>query len=286
MALLAIQGHSTRGKEVISLLEMLGGINDLFKLDGLTENFIYYIYPEHNNNIYSAIIPTNQIVFTLEQFEEKFPYKIGDKVYNIIHNENQTITKIAWDFQENEVVYQTNNNEYVFVNYLQPYKEETMETAKLTITPQYHYNEDKIELCVAKDYEIKEENGKYYAVKKQSKYPKTYEECCDILQLEHTFELKDLTMDEEKLIDSFIRLKRCRDAYWKIAGKQMGLGKPWEPDWENKENNKYCITTINRQIKTISTDVFNYLLIFPTAEIRDAFYENFKELIEICKELL
>ena len=28
------------------------------------------------------------------------------------------------------------------------------------------------------------------------------------------------------------------------------------------------------------------ILAFPTAEMRDAFYENFKELIELCKELL
>lgn len=32
--------------------------------------------------------------------------------------------------------------------------------------------------------------------------------------------------------------------------------------------------------------IANYLLDFPTAEMRDAFYENFKDLIEQCKELL
>jgi hypothetical protein len=30
----------------------------------------------------------------------------------------------------------------------------------------------------------------------------------------------------------------------------------------------------------------NHILVFPTAEMRDAFYENFKDLIESCKELL
>ena len=30
----------------------------------------------------------------------------------------------------------------------------------------------------------------------------------------------------------------------------------------------------------------NAILTFPTEEMRNAFYENFKELIEICKELL
>ena len=30
----------------------------------------------------------------------------------------------------------------------------------------------------------------------------------------------------------------------------------------------------------------NVILTFPTEEMRDAFYENFKDLIEGCKELL
>ena len=33
---------------------------------------------------------------------------------------------------------------------------------------------------------------------------------------------------------SFMILQKliiCRDVYWKIYGEQMGLGKPWEPDF-------------------------------------------------------
>ena len=84
---------------------------------------------------------------------------------------------------------------------------------------------------------------------------------------------------------SFIKLKRCRDAYWKIAGEKMGLGKPWGPDLENEE--LYCIQNYNKQIVIGRTNTaFNKFLIFPTEEMRDAFYENFKDLIENCKELL
>lgn len=162
-------------------------------------------------------------------------------------------------------------------------KKETMEEIIIDTIKE---NEDRYRIHVNYQFEIEVDEGEYYVVRRKPQYPKSYEECCDILQLEHIFELKDLTMDEEKLMDSFIRLKRCRDTYWKIAGIQMGLRKPWQPDWENKENTKYCITTINRQIKTITTDVFNYFLAFPTSEMQDAFLENFKKLIEKCKELL
>ena len=140
-------------------------------------------------------------------------------------------------------------------------------------------------------YIFKDENGnvintnKIVLEKKRKEYPKTYEECCDILQLEHTFELKDLTIDEEKLTYSFIRLKRCRDAYWKIAGEEMELGKPWEPDWA-VNNAKYSIYTIKGVLTKATSCYDGAILVFPTAEMRDAFYENFKELINSCKELL
>jgi len=167
-------------------------------------------------------------------------------------------------------------------------KKETMEE---NIIDTIKENKDRYRIHVNYQFEIEVDEGEYYVVRRKPQYPKTYEECCDILQLEHTFELKDLTIDEEKLTDSFIRLKRCRDAYWKIAGEQMGLGKPWEPDYNEESYEqgspiKYVIyytgTYITKGVKCTPS----HILTFPTEEIRDAFLENFKELIEKCKELL
>ena len=76
------------------------------------------------------------------------------------------------------------------------------------------------------------------------------------------------------------------DAYWKIAGEQMGLGKSWGPDWEDAELKKYCIYYGDGNIQEGTWTIHNSILAFPTEEIRDAFYDNFKELIESCKELL
>ena len=39
-------------------------------------------------------------------------------------------------------------------------------------------------------------------------------------------------------------------------------------------------------LQICDTIINSALFVFPTAEMRDAFYENFKELIEQCKELL
>lgn len=82
----------------------------------------------------------------------------------------------------------------------------------------------------------------------------------------------------------------CRDAYWKIAGEEMGLGKPWKPDYDSGVN-KYGIICMNETIQKSNPSTnwerhLNKVFEFPTEEMRDTFYKNFKELIESCKELL
>ena len=62
----------------------------------------------------------------------------------------------------------------------------------------------------------------------------------------------------------------------------MGLDKPWEPC-----DSKVCygIITVAGEIQHDTIAKWR-ILTFPTEEMRDAFYENFKELIESVKELL
>ena len=68
----------------------------------------------------------------------------------------------------------------------------------------------------------------------------------------------------------------------------MGLDKPWGPDYLNptKEIRYFIFCTGITIEKGQSLFPTNKVLIFPTEEMRDAFYENFKDDIEQCKELL
>ena len=134
-------------------------------------------------------------------------------------------------------------------------------------------------------YEFRDGDGNLIAVdkivlaKKSVRYPSTPKECCEILNTEETY--MGIGGYKGKLLEKFQRLLICRDAYWKIAGEEMGLGKSWEPDWKN--------LSTNHEFIVIKKGCFKYssrLLVFPTAEMRDAFYEAFKKLIEECKELL
>ena len=146
-------------------------------------------------------------------------------------------------------------------------------------------------------YIFKDENGniinatKIVLEKKKKEYPKTYEECCKVLGYDdrETYCISH-TGSNERLFESLYRLKVCRDAYWKIAGDEMGLGKPWEPDYDSGVN-KYGIICMNGVVQESNPTTnwerhLNKVLDFPTAEMRDAFKENFDPDIEFCKELL
>ena len=141
-------------------------------------------------------------------------------------------------------------------------------------------------------YQFVDENGniinamKIVLEKKKKEYPKTYEECCKVLNTDDDSIIDiSVPLHYNHLLISFTQLLICRDAYWKIAGEEIGLGKPWEPDWTD-DNAKYSIYTIKGVLTKAISCYDGAILAFPTEEIRDAFYENFKELIEQCKELL
>ena len=302
MTKLAIKGHPTRGKEVIEILEMLGAKNK-HQIAAIRETYVYFVYGGMisflKNN---QLLPEQFIVFTLEEFLEKYPYKVGDKIYNIIHNEPQTITKLAWDTQENEVSYQTDNNEYFYVNYLQPYKEEIIEKRKYAELRMPLDDDDKLATeATIMDKKIlppdgylvgkitRTDNGMLVEyVEKKPKYPTTYEECHELMVKWKEY---DCNPNSELIfcdvpIHDFCKLIVARNTYWEIAGEEMGLGKPWKPDWLDTNTNKYCIYYVGNEIKKQPMLEVHHFLAFPTKEMRDTFYKNFKELIEECKDLL
>ena len=145
------------------------------------------------------------------------------------------------------------------------------------------------EYILPEGYIIKDENGnvinarKVVLEKKKKEYPKTYEECCKVLGVSE-FEYNHTGTKvwyRHKLMATLDKLMLCRDAYWKIYGEEMGLGKPWEPDWNDEKQDKYGF---HNEIKY--TIINSAMFVFPSAEMRDVFKKNFDPDIEICKELL
>ena len=290
---LAILGHSTRGKEVIELLKMMGGsnihnlsgndIHSYYTIKGFKNEIRDELYIFGNENIYH---------FTLEKFLEKYPFKIGDKVIDEADGCPGVVSKMKWDESVSDMKYFVAFGNGIdfgwFANdSIEFYKEnKNLDENKFpSFEPMFKLN-DELEYKIPDGYEITEVSKNTIFIKPiKPKYPTTYEECCDKTNFKGGFKEMLLSDDEYSLYISFIKLKRCRDAYWKIAGDEMGLDKPWEPDLENEE--LYCIQNYNKQITISRTNTaFNKILIFPFEEMRDAFYENFKNEIEECKELL
>lgn len=158
------------------------------------------------------------------------------------------------------------------------------------------YNENKnereiIELStyVPTGYVIKDENGnvinttKIVLEKKKKEYPETYKECCKILG---GFSAARWWGYKCNILITLQKLLICRDTYWKIAGEEMELGKPWKPDWTDNRQKKWTINFYQNETTLANAPSMQFVLAFPTEKMRDAFYENFKGLIEECKELL
>jgi hypothetical protein len=105
---LAIKGHKERGKEVIKLLEMLGGIN-MVGYFGDTLDYYYFIA----DGIIRAEPKVEYCyVYTLTQFEELYPYKVGEKVLYLNGRKEWVegiIDKMVWNENNDTLTYYVNN---------------------------------------------------------------------------------------------------------------------------------------------------------------------------------
>ena len=95
----AFVGHSKRGKEIKEILQQLGGTHVGYACSG--ERFYFYI--NRSNTIEgSSQLPPYDVwkIYTLEEFEKEFPYKVGETVTYFDRN-NKTIhlliQKIRWN---------------------------------------------------------------------------------------------------------------------------------------------------------------------------------------------
>ena len=146
-----------------------------------------------------------------------------------------------------------------------------MNTRTITLTL------DKAKEWYKKGGELREIALQAFNINELIEYPKTYEECISKLSINWDNKVEGY---KSKLLNNFQKLLICRDTYWNI------LEKPWRPKWNDERQEKCIIHNYDGNIKKGTCFFTNSILAFPTPETRDTFYENFKELIESCKELL
>lgn len=296
---LAIKGHGSRGKEIVEILKMLGAQNPDV-LNGCCTYLVYYIDNDGNINALSSYSDDEFIVFSLQEFLYLYPYKINDLLDLKLDYLSCFITGMRWNEKSECVEYHAEfgaDNDYGWhsVNsFRTPNEMETPMKKVLAELLVHIKNTPKEEL--EKEFNELEEWSHFGPtveefmefcdkVNKKPVYPTDFDECKAVMQLQDSM-IQARCGYEWRIISYFQQLLMCRDAYWKIAGEQMGLGKPWEPDWNYESKPKYTIVVIENKLVKHYTLAQNYILVFPTEEMRDVFYENFKYLIDACKELL
>ena len=285
---LAIKGHPTRGKEVIELLEMIGGDNR-WKASGEIEKVYYSI--SNGVILYGPQIVKDTVIFTLEEFLEKYPFKIGDKVIDKADGCPGIVNEMKWDADVSDmkycVVFGNGIDFGWFANDSIEFckEDKNLDENKFpSLEPMFKLN-DELEYKIPDGYEITEVSKNTIFIKPiKPKYPTTYEECCEIIHSDPNFYID--THLYSGSLETLYKLLICRTAYWKIAGKEMGLDKPWEPDCKDNYQKKWTISFYQGEINLTNGPNVHRILAFPTEEVRDAFYENFKDLIEQCKEML
>lgn len=261
MEYIAFKAHKTRGPEIIKILKSWGGVN-IKGLDATWETresvkIVYYVthYNTIGYNPPSLVKSLGYKIYTLEEYEAMNKEKKYQEGYAQGYE----------DAVKTEIMY----------------KEKEKQELLLGLVSVANKGQ---ELIPHKDYEIKQDGDRFYLVKKKKGFPKTYEEC--LVEL-----IGDNPRYDEKyqLLETFRELLICRDAYWKIAGEEMGLGKPWEPDWYsgslylfyyNPQRDEFV--KVHYSLEGIANSAF----VFPTAEMRDAYMENFDPDLEKCKELI
>lgn len=136
-------------------------------------------------------------------------------------------------------------------------------------------------LTIPEGYEFdRVENGEVILKKKEVVLPKTWSDCHFIIEAKYlNFTKRENAVPVELFnpILALCELLICRNAWW----KQLG----WKPNWKSQDL-KYVIGTSENVIEFRDTHFTNNILAFPTAEVRDQFYEAFRDLIEEAKELL
>lgn len=264
---IAIRGHASRGKEVIQILENLGGENR-YDQSGSNEEFVYFI-----NNIgfiYSVTLQmcsNERRIYTLEEFEKEFPFKIGDKVTD---HEGDVAIITGFAYIEEKLGYSLqyeNGRGTATSGILKPYKE-MKKTKNITLTL------DKAKEWYKKGGELKEIALQAFSEKELNSFPKSWEEYC---RKHKSICLSTRYADNILLkYDALLKLEQLRNCWWN----------GWEPDWNDEKQTKYCIVYYKGEFKISILCETRHFLSFPTKEMAEEFLKCFRDLIEQAGDLI
>ena len=260
---IAIQGHPTRGKEVIQTLESLGGINKKMFTGIYDESFYFIDYKNEINDDYKEnFLPTYKL-YTLEKFEKEFPFKIEDIV--LLKGTNMTYKIIALKWVINKLCYKLNNGFHYNPKALTTHKE-MKEERNITLTL------DKAKEWYKKGGELKEIALQAYSEEELTKIelPKSWEEFCKqgnpIASWRYNIPTK---------YEALHKLELLRDCYRGLFVTVIGM-----PVWCIK---RWKGELIIKQRVWGTNETF---LSFQSLKVAEEYLKNFEPLIKQAKDLI
>lgn len=279
---ITIKGHPTRGKEVIQILESLGGKNTSNHKGN--DNYAYYISKIDNRIYKTSLLFSEYKHYTLEEFEREFPFKIGDRVISATTNFIGTITKLkesGWYY----VKHDSGNLVCVFRQHLKLYKE-MKEERNITLTL------DKAKEWYKKGGELREIALQAFTEQELNPLPRSWEE----FATNHARRGYYISSDGKPLMCAssgkfssphvcpskksaeahlaMIQLEQLRNCWWN----------GWEPEWNNSE--KHAIKWEKDSLIVFTARRVHAFLVFPTREMAEEFLECFRDLIEKAEDLI
>jgi hypothetical protein len=84
------------------------------------------------------------------------------------------------------------------------------------------------------------------------------------------------TAEQATQFEILCKLIRIKDYY----------NQGWKPNWCDGKEDKFVISTNRNELCTCTSWFTNYIFTFKTQELRDEFFNNFKEDLEFIKEFL
>jgi hypothetical protein len=284
---IAIQGHPTRGKEVIKILKSLGGKNRE-GLEGYCKTFYYIddknvICDDHEENF-----PSNYKLYTLEEFEKEFPFKIGDEVIFPV--------KVGWaSGKVTGLTYVGDQLKYEVDNRIAGYR--YIEPHKLQLYPMKEERNITLTLDKAKEWynkggELREIALQAFTEKELNPLPRSWEEFIESIKftfkgyLEYIdgivhwsnscFPNKSIG-ESSKVCDKHValfQLEQLRNYWWG----------DWKPEWDCCE--KHVIKWKKDDLIVFMATRVHAFLVFPTKEMAEEFLKCFRDLIEKAGDLI
>ena len=292
---IAIKGHASRGKEVIQILESLGGKN-VEKLTGTYESFYYIDDRNEISDNHKENFPPNYKLYTLEEFEKEFPFKIGDEVIFPVKTGLASGKITGLTYVGDQLKYEVDNR-IAGYRYIEPHK--------LSLYPMNEERNITLTLDKAKEWykkggELKEIALQAFTEKELTKVelPRSWEEFCkthDIMPKETVISGKNSNIscigvritrnaqDDRNMCPSkasaeahlaMIQLEQLRNCWWG----------DWKPIWGISQ--KWCIRLFNGVPSVGITTNISKFLTFPTKEMAEEFLKCFRDLIEKAGDLI